>query len=268
MLDLSISIVNWNTKDLLEQCLHSIYTCVGNIHFEVFVVDNGSSDDSAEMVKNKFPQVRLIQNTLNPGFAAANNQAIRQSQGRHVLILNSDTIIQPDSIDASVAFLNANIQAGAVGVKTLQPDGSMQPTWGGFPSLGSELLGHYPLKGIPVKVPAGNGVYKEVLETNSLAGSYLMVRREAIDKVGLMDESFYMYSEEIDWCFRLRKKGYKLYYLPYVHIIHFLGQSTKQRDSEMKIHSTLQEQAPVLQKTLRTSIRTIITSWFKNNFHR
>lgn len=234
-MDLSISIVNWNTRDLLEQCLNSVFACTKDIEFEVIVVDNASTDGGAAMVRERFAQVRLIENEVNLGFSAANNQAIRVSHGRYILLLNSDTIVVQGAIDAAVRFMDCNSQAGAVGVRTMLPNGSIQPTWFGFPSLWSELGGRQRRCERVVFLPSGDGRLREVIETESLAGHYLMLRRDALDKIGLMDEDFYMYSEEVDLCLRLRKMGYKMYHLPYLKIVHYLAQSTKRRPLEMKV---------------------------------
>jgi GT2 family glycosyltransferase len=233
-MDLSISVVSWNTRDLLEQCLDSVFSNSGDIDFEVIVVDNASVDRSQAMVRQRFPQVALVQNDTNMGYAAANNQAMDMSRGRYVLLLNSDTIILPGALDGAVRFMDCNSQAGAVGVRTVLPHGSVQATWFGFPSLWSELTGRLRKCERVLPLPAADGRLVDVVETESLAGHYLMLRREALNDIGVMDEEYYMYSEEVDLCRRLWNAGHRLYYLPYLTIIHYLGQSTKQRPLTMK----------------------------------
>jgi len=235
MTDLSICVVSWNTKDLLAQCLASVYANTQDITFEVFVVDNASGDGSAQMVRERFPQVRLIENSENVGFAKANNQAIRESAGRCVLLLNSDTVVQPDALTQMIIFMDAHPDAGIVGGKLLDPDRSFQASYGDFPTFVSELLnitglakwlyGRY----YPSHPPEESC---EARAVDWVGGACLMARRTAIEQVGLPDEGYFMYSEEVDWCYRFHQAGWKIYFLPDAQIVHLGGQSSRLADEK------------------------------------
>jgi len=229
--DISVSIINTDNRDLLRECLRSIFEGTQHASLEVFVVDNASRDGSAEMVSQEFPGVRLIRNERRLRFCANHNRVLRMAGGRHILILNEDTIIPPGTFDRVVAFMDAEKDAGAVGLTIRNPDGSLQYSYARFPSLLSTTLlalsanrwfqdGHYPFHRLP---PDGHP--REVDWTN---GACLAVRREAFEEVGLLDEGLLIYGEETDWCYRLRKAGWKVYYLPDVSIYHYQGKSTSQ----------------------------------------
>jgi len=205
MLDLSIIIVSYNTKDLLKQCLDSIYGKVQDISFEIFVVDNNSQDGSPKMVKNLFPKVKLIENKENKGFASANNLAIKKSKGRYVLLLNSDTIVLPGSLSRMKQFMDETPRAGATGCKLINPDGSLQ-------SFGRGL-----------KRIRGKGVR----EVDWVEAACFMVRQRVIDEIGLMDENFFFYSEDMDWCRRMRLAGWKIFCISRAKVIHYGRGSTE-----------------------------------------
>jgi N-acetylglucosaminyl-diphospho-decaprenol L-rhamnosyltransferase len=228
--DLSIIIVNWNTQKLLAQCLDSVYTTVHNLNFEVFVVDNGSQDGSVAMVRRRFPQVRLIENDQNVGFARANNQALTVSQGNYSLLLNSDTIVLPHALEKMVQFADAHSEAGIIGCKLLNSDGSLQKSWASFPTFWSEVLGR--------NFRVRRQVEEERLayEVDWVGGACLLVRPAAINEVGLLDESFLMYSEETDWCFRMKRQGWKVYYLTSAEIIHLGGGSASRTSAAQLVH--------------------------------
>ncbi len=239
-MDVSIVIVNWNTREILRNCLASIYTqAADGIGFEVIVVDNASGDDSGAMVKKEFPEVVLIQNIINKGFAAANNQGIVVSHGRYVLLLNSDTIVLKDALTSAVAFADRNPEAAAVGCRVLNPDRSLQQTCFMFPSILNMILSTtYLYKLFPRSRFFGRERMSwwdrsDVREVDVVTGCFMMVRREAIDKVGVMDERFFMYGEETDWCCRFKKAGYKVLFTPFTGIIHYGGQSTRQAATRM-----------------------------------
>lgn len=232
---LSIIIVNWNTRDLLAQCLQSVYDTVQGLEFEVFVVDNGSSDGSAAMVREWFPQVHLIENQENVGFARANNQAIRQSTGRYVLLLNPDTEVQPGALEMLVHFMEEHSQAGAAGARLLNPDGTLQPWCDPAPTLSRESwrlfhldvfwpYGRYNMATWDLRTPR---------EVDVVPGACLIIRQEALDQVGLLDEDYFIYSEEVDLCYRLRQAGWRIYWVPQSEVIHYGGQSTQQVAAEM-----------------------------------
>lgn len=224
--DLAIVIVNWNTRDMLRDCLTSLGG-EQSWSYHVIVVDNASTDGSAEMVTREFPQVHLISNKENAGFARANNQGIQAGQGRYVLLLNSDTIVPTGALEQLIRFMDEHSKAGACGPRLLRPDGSPQPyAFGGDPTPGyllarglNQLLFHRYLH---------DWATDKVQEVDWVTGACLLVRREAIDQVGLLDESIFMYFEDNDWCLRIRKAGWKVYYNPQAEIVHIGGQSLAQ----------------------------------------
>ena len=233
-LDISVVIVNYNVKAFLEQCLMAIERARHSYRVEVFVVDNASVDGSQAMIKKRFPQVNLIENHKNLGFAKANNQALRQTKGKYVLILNPDTLIQEDTLLALKNFLDEHADVGAVGCKLINPDGTFQagsrrsfPTpWVAFTKIvglsnffpRSRLFGQYNMTYLD---PDKEG------EIGVLSGSLMMVRKEIIDQVGYFDEDYFMYGEDIDLCYRIRKSGWKIFYVPKTKAIHYKGESTK-----------------------------------------
>jgi len=234
MYDVSIVIVSWNTRALLARCLQSVFDTTSNLDFEVIVVDNASTDGSQDMVQQWFPNVHLIANKENLGFAKANNQAIRRSQGRHVLLLNSDAFVRENTIERMVAFMDAHPRAGMAGCKLLYEDGRLQPSCYTFPTLFTEfciatrldrLLPKSPLFG---KYRMTYWDYGDVREVEVIVGAFMMVRATAIDEVGLLDESYFMYSEEVDWCYRFKRNGWKIYFYPHAEAVHLWGGSSKQ----------------------------------------
>lgn len=224
MVDLSIIIVSWNVKNLLRDCLNSIFTNLDGLAVEVFVSDNASSDGSAEMVKESFPQVKLIANQTNLGFTKANNLAIKQAQGQYVLILNPDTVIQPKALSTMVRFMAENKNCGALGPKLLNPDGSLQPSCRPFPTLGTQLASTLFLDGLVAR----GWPHDQVKEVDQPMGAALMVRKEVLDQVGLFDENIIFFYDEVDLCYRLKAAGWKIYFTPAAEIIHYQGKSFKQ----------------------------------------
>ena len=232
-MDLSIAIVSWNTRRLLDECLESIFETTHGIELEVIVVDNASSDGSAEMVRGKYPQVRLIENANNVGFAAANNQAYAVTESEFFMLLNPDTIAL-SSFGPIVRFMRENQDTGVVGCKSLNPDGSIQPSWYDYyPCFQWELLS-----------ARGRGLLVRMLfhrdpgssfDTRWVGGQCLTVRRRCASEVGLMDEGYFMYNEETDWCYRIRRAGWRIVYRPDVEIVHLGGQSTKQASAKMLV---------------------------------
>lgn len=259
--DVSVIIVNYNVKEFLQQALQSVAKASETVATEVFVVDNDSADGSVDMVRSSFPTVRVIANDHNAGFARANNQAIRMATGRYLLILNPDTIVSEDTLTSLVAFMDKHPDAGAAGCRILNPDGTFaRESRRAFPTPsvaffrmtglsrlfpGSRLFGRYNLTYLPVD---------EIAEIDALSGSCMMVRHSAIvgfseahhqpmlngqprpaprhfrEGAGLLDEDFFMYGEDLDWCYRIQKAGWKIYYTPDTHIIHYKGASTKKSE--------------------------------------
>lgn len=207
MPDLSIIIVNTNNKKILQECLESIYQNTHRISFEIIVSDNASSDGSPEMVKTKFPQARLIENQENLGFTKASNQGLKIYNARYALLLNNDTIVKDSALDRMIEFMDLNPSAGACGAKLLNLDGSIQRQGG----------------------MAGKRFWlaKKPTPVDFATGAALLVRKEVIDKVGILDENLFFYNDDLDWCRSIRKAGWKIYFLPQAEIIHYGGYSSR-----------------------------------------
>lgn len=236
-MDLSIAIVNWNTSDILDQCLMSIYDTVKGLEYEVIVVDNNSSDGSVQMVREKHLWVKLLANNENVGFSRANNQAYKISQGRYFLLLNSDTVCRPSALSGMVAFLDAHPSAGVVGPLVLNADKTLQPSWARFPSVWSEIIGRLNRNIDGVSEPPRDAMSVRKLghfQTDWVGGCCLMLRRDSIENVGLMDESLYMYCEETDWCYRLRQNGWEVWVDPRYEIVHLGGASSAQMPDQTR----------------------------------
>jgi len=240
-LDVSVIIVSWNTRDLLRDCLQSIYEQATEVSFEVYVVDNASKDGSAEMVSAEFPDVRLIRNPDNRGFAAANNQGIAIAAGRYILLLNSDTRVLDRAICRSVAFADDHPEAGVVGCRTLLADGTVQQNCYMFPSLLNLALS---LSHLPMLFPRNRFFgrsrmtwwnYDTVKEVEVVAGCFMLVRRAALEQVGPMTEDCFMYSEDTDWCWRFHLAGWKVLYVPEPTILHHWQGSSSQCAAEMHV---------------------------------
>ncbi len=233
-MDLSVIIVNYNVRYFLEQALLSVRKASQGLEVEVFVVDNNSVDDSVAMVREKFPEVKLIVNKDNPGFSIANNQAIRQSSGKYVLLLNPDTIVEEDTFEKCVKFMDAHPDAGGLGVRMIDGSGKFLPeSKRGFPSPFVAFAKSFGLSKVFPKSKLFNHYhlgYLDEFETNEievLAGAFMLMRKSVLDKVGLLDEAFFMYGEDIDLSYRIIKGGYKNYYFPETSILHYKGESTK-----------------------------------------
>ncbi len=241
--DVSIIIVNWNTKDFLRDCLKSIYENTKNLDYEIFVVDNASGDGSAKMVEEEFPKVKSIKNKENVGFAKANNQVIKESKGKYILLLNPDTIVSTHAIKKMVEFMEDHPDVGVLGPKLLNPDSTLQPSCRSFPTLltaffEETLLNRlFPKNRIIGKYKMGYWKHSDIREVDQPMGSALMVRREAVDEVGLLDEQFYMYYEEVDWCYRIKKRGWKICFIPQAQIIHHGGAATNKNKSKSLVET-------------------------------
>ena len=220
MLDVSIIIVNWNTAKLLIQCLDSIYKTGSRYSFEVIVVDNGSRDDSVTLVARQFPSVVLIRNNENLGFARANNQGLSVGKGRYFMLLNSDTIVLQGAIDALIQVADAHPKLGVVGPTLLNMNGTVQKSWSSFPSFISELLG----RNFRIRRPVPNQV--NAYDVDWIMGACMLVRTETIADVGVLDDDYFFYAEELDWCFRMKRKNWSIWYITDAEIYHLGGGST------------------------------------------
>ena len=237
--DLSIVIVSWNVRELLRRCLRSVLESLESegpraLAAEVLVVDNASRDGSAEMVRGEFAQARVLANADNEGFTRANNQGITASDGRHVLLLNPDTEVVDDALAVMVDYMEGHPEVGALGPQLLYADGRVQSSRRRFPNLRTALV-----EGTFLQPWLGeNATLKryyvldrrdeERQEVDWLVGACLLLRREAIDGVGLLDERFFMYSEELDWCYRAKQQGWEVIYLPQARVVHHEGKSSEQ----------------------------------------
>lgn len=233
---LSIVIVNYNVKYFLEQCLYSVRAAITGLDAEVWVVDNHSTDGSIEYLRPRFPEVNFIENQDNPGFAKANNQAIRMSSGEYVLLLNPDTVVGEESLRSLCYFMDEHLEAGGIGVKMIEGHGQFLPEskrsfpspWVSFCKIfglsklfpQSHLFARYGLQYLDKE---------KIHEVEVLAGAFMLLRREALDKVGLLDEAFFMYGEDIDLSYRVVQGGYTNYYIP-ERLLHYKGESTKHGD--------------------------------------
>jgi hypothetical protein len=235
---LSVVIASWNTKGLLAECLTSLYAdlAASDIHaHEVLIVDNASTDGTCQMVRDKFPQTTLIENAKNVGFAKANNQAIRQSTGAYVLLLNPDTVVLPGAMATLIQFLETHPQAGAVGPRVLNPDGSLQESCHPLPTLSRELwrLFHLDTLRPYAQYPMRSWDVNTERRVDALLGACMLIRRNVLAQTGLLDEDYFMYSEEVDLCSRIGKANWGLHWAPQAQIVHYGGQSTQQVAASM-----------------------------------
>ena len=232
-MDVSVLVVAWNVRELLRNCLRSVYEQTNGIEFEVIYVDNGSADGSVEMVRQEFPQTRIIANKDNKGFIKANNQAIEVATGRYVLLLNSDTIVLDNAIAKTVQFADQHPEAAAIGCRVLNPDRTLQESCFRFYSTLNMLLDvswlsrAFPRNKLFGRKIYGGWNYDTVREVDVIVGCFSLVRRAAIEQVGVMDERFFVYGDDIDWCYRFVKAGWKVLFTPAGQIIHYGGQTTK-----------------------------------------
>ena len=230
-MDISFIIVNWNTRALVLGCLDSIRATVRDYAYEVFVVDNGSTDGSQQAIRERFcGNVRLIENTENQGFARANNQAIKQATGKYIMLLNSDTVLRENTVSGLVAFLEAHPDTAMAGPRMVGGDGRPQNSFDNFPTLATELLNKSLLRLLfPGKYRSKKSKAAEPFEVESLIGACIAIRAGAIQKAGMFDEDYFFFLEETDWCLRMRRAGFKIYHLPQIEIVHLQGQSKKMR---------------------------------------
>jgi hypothetical protein len=240
MTDVSVIIVSYNTKELTLQCLSSVFE-QNHVAYEVIVVDNASIDNSAAAIKKSYPQVSVIENNENMGFAYANNQGIKQANGRYVLLLNSDTVLLSDeTFSKMVNFMNDRLDAGIGGCKITKPNGRLD--WPCKRSFQTPAIFFYRSLGLDRLFPKHKSFGKyhltyldenETHEVDAIAGAFLMIRRETLNNIGLLDDNLFMYSEDMDWCLRAKQKNWKVFYYPKVEIIHYKSSSNKKRSPKM-----------------------------------
>jgi GT2 family glycosyltransferase len=238
-MNLSIIIVAWNSQEYIRNCLDSIFLSQKNFSTEVIVVDNGSSDQTAKIVEKLYPQVKLIQNKTNSGYAKANNQGIEEAKGEYILLLNPDTQVLEDALSLMYEFMQENPEAGALGPKLLNPDKSVQSSCREFPTFSilvwefSGLSRFFSKSRIFGKWRMGYFDFDKTREVDQPMGSCLMLRRKTLEDVGIFDESFGMFFNDVDLCFRIKKSGWKIYFYPEAKVIHHKGASTKKAKAKM-----------------------------------
>ena len=228
--DLSIVIVAWNVRDLVLDCLASIRAAKLGVSHEVILVDNGSNDFTVEAASRQFPETRILALPKNIGFGAGNNRGLEVMRGRHAVLLNSDTIVLPGGLEACVRFLDLHPEVGVVGPQLLNPDRTKQNCIHNSPNLVSELVGQSLLRRLlPHSYPSKRVDYDAPVEVEAVLGACLFVRREVIERVGMIDEDYFFFLEETDWCHRIRAAGFKIAHLPDAYVIHLYGESTKKK---------------------------------------
>lgn len=242
---LSVCIVNWNTKDLLRQCLSSVLRNVGISGYEILVVDNDSQDGTGMMIQNEFPSITFVQNKVNVGFSRANNQMLQMAKGKYALLLNPDVMLLEFAVPILIDFMERNEMAGACGPRLLNEDGSYQRSVLSFPTLKHELWNHLKHDFLPTSFlieRCGNLLrrsslqrvappFSDVQTVDAVVGACFMVRRRIYEEVGLMEEAYFLFSEENDWCWRMKVRNWRVYHIPQARVIHLGQQCINQMDS-------------------------------------
>ena len=245
---IAIIIISFNVEKLLKECIESIYRETESARFEIWVIDNNSRDNSVQMLKQSFPDIHLIENDENVGFTRANNQAVRQCRSDYVLLLNPDTLIQDGAIDRMAQFMDANPDVGVSGCRVLNEDGSLQLAC--RRSIPSPSVAFFRLTGLSRLFPKSkvmakyNLTYLDPMQTHevdAVSGAFLLIRRRAIEQIGLLDETFWIYGEDIDWCIRAKRAGWKVMYHPDAHILHYkgIGCSTNNRKTSYEFYRAM-----------------------------
>ena len=240
MTRISVIIVSYNTRDILFNCLRSLYSSVGQVELEVFVVDNASKDGTVAALRREFPQCIVVANETNVGFSRANNQAVRLCTGRYILLLNPDTVVQPDVMAKMVEFMDKQQDVGMVSCRLVTNDGSLDlacrrafpSLWDGF-CRASGLSQWFPNSRLLARYNLTYLDEHQTCQVDAVNGAFMFARREAVEQVGLLDEDYFMYAEDLDWCFRFWKSGWKIVYHPTATTVHLKGQSGNPKSSEM-----------------------------------
>ena len=236
-MDISIVIVNWNTKDLLLACISSIFDTIKELTFEIWLVDNASTDGSVEAAKKGCPDIHIIKNQMNLGFAAANNLAFERMKGRYALLLNTDTTLTDGAAQELYNFMEENPGVGMACGQLLNADGTKQNSIANFPSLLSLLTNESLLRFLfPKKYPGKRYTYDTAIEVESCIGACMIIRKKAMADVGLFDEDYFFFLEETDWACRMRKAGWKIYFVPSAKIFHAQGMSIGKSVTSRKLY--------------------------------
>jgi hypothetical protein len=256
---LSIIIVNFNTKDLTKACIESVMNEGSSLDFEVVVVDNNSKDGSIDELKKlwrKYKNLKLIENKENLGFSKANNQGARAASGEYILLLNSDTVVKRFSFKKLIAFAEKKEDAGVVGARLLNPDGSLQDSCFHFPTIKNAIREYWlGQKGLFEKyAPKGN----RPVEVEALVGAAFLITPKALQEVGLLDERYFMYFEDVDYCRRVWEKGLKVYYLPEARVLHYHGESGKKLADSANQWRRLIPSSKIYHGTMKHYVLTII----------
>ena len=247
VLDLSIVIVNWNTQHVIIECLESVYARLGELQAEVILIDNASTDNSVKEISTKFPQVRLIANDTNRGFAGANNQGMEIATGRFLLLLNPDTVVLDDAFAKSIDYLNENPDVGVVGCQVMENAETIQRTCFRYPSIINTLmwvsgaLAWKPLSRIAGRAAYGPWDRRSQREVEVVSGMFMLVRREALEEVGFMDEEYFVFAEEADWCYRFRAAGWRCVFAPVGRILHVDGGSMSTNQASVRMYVQIQK---------------------------
>jgi GT2 family glycosyltransferase len=278
--DASVIIVSFNTKDILRECLESVERESDGLQIEIVVVDNHSSDGSPEMIENEFPRVRLLRSTINLGFGAANNLAIEAAGGRYVILLNSDAFLCPGSLKAAVNNMNIHPEVALAGARLVGRDFSWQPSARMFPSIFNDTL---VLTGLAARFPKSRffGHFdrtwadpSEPAQVDWVPGAFSIFRAQVLEKVGLFDPRFFMYSEEVDLCRRIKKAGYQVWYWPDIQVIHIGGESSRQvKNVELSSSGSTQLVLWRMRSTLlyyrkHHGAKVWLTKWLELAFYR
>ena len=236
MFDISVIIVTRNTYALTCAAIESVEHSADALRKEIFVIDNGSSDDTPRLIQQRFPTVHYLYVTSNLGFAKANNQAAKQATGRFLLLLNSDAAVQPESLSMTIAWLDAHPDCGVVGAQLLNPDGTRQNSIANWPTLATELLNKSLLRRLwPKRYPGKGQTFFEPVAVESVVGAFMLIRRETWDAIGGLDERYFFFLEETDFCLQARRRGWKIMHLPQVHVWHGQGQTAKRVPVSVRI---------------------------------
>ena len=238
---IDIIIVNYNSKDVLINCINSIINEETQLNYNLWIIDNASTDDSVEDLKEFFPKVNIIKNELNEGFSKANNKIIKMTSAHYILLLNPDTIVYNNSISGCLNYIKEHSEVGIVGCKVLNPDGTLQLAC--RRSIPTPVVALFRLIGLSKLFPNNKMFAKynltylndhEINEVDAVSGAFLMIKRDVVNKVGLLDEHFFMFGEELDWCMRVKNAGFKVIYYPKSFITHLKGESCKRNPKKAR----------------------------------